>query len=123
MWSKSDAPSVQERMYTTTGGKFKMEQSHKDRQANYHEMRIRLKGEEGYPMFFITANCTHFWRTVPDLILDEREPEKGADSRQEDHILDAVLYGLASRPIIITELMRKQKAINDAESHKKRMLR
>jgi hypothetical protein len=65
-------------------------------------MRARLVGEDGYPMFYATANCLNFWRTVPDLQLDERHPEKGPDSTQEDHVWDEVAYAIASRPYITT---------------------
>jgi hypothetical protein len=102
MWASQDGPSVQERMYDATDGLFQMQQSIKDRESNYQEMRARLVGEDGYPMFYATANCLNFWRTVPDLQLDERHPEKGPDSTQEDHVWDEVAYAIASRPYITT---------------------
>ena len=48
----------------------------------------------------------HFWRTVPELQLDERHPDKGWDTDQEDHIADMVAYGLVSRPIVYSERER-----------------
>lgn len=108
MWSSDGGPSIEERMYDATDGDFDMEQCRKDRIANYQEIRYRLRGEDDRPTFYCTSNCTHFWRTMPDLILDDRQPEKGPDSRQEDHVYDEVVYALASRPIAITKPERER---------------
>lgn len=106
MWSQHDGPTVAERMYTGTGGRYDMAPCNKDRAANYQEFRARIAGEDDVPMFYITADCKHFWRTVPDLQLDELHPEKGPDSDQEDHEFDTCSYALASRPMIITKRQR-----------------
>lgn len=107
MWAKNDGISVFERMYKATDGRFNPRQSIKDRQANYSEICSRLRGEQidenNYvPMFYATENCINFWRTVPPLVLDALQPEKGPDSNQEDHCYDIVSYGLMSRPYIRT---------------------
>lgn len=111
MWAKNDGMSIFERMFKATEGKFNPQQSIKDRQANYSEICSRLKGEEiakdqFVPMFYATANCTNFWRTVPPLVLDTLQPEKGPDSDQEDHMFDVCSYGLMSRPFIRTKVQR-----------------
>lgn len=103
MWSSEDGPSIEEKMHEATGGLYSMEQSIKDRENNYSEFRTRLVGEDGYPMFYATSNCQHFWRTMPDLQLDERQPEKGPESSQEDHIWDVCSYACASRPMVTTK--------------------
>ena len=54
-------------------------------------------------MFLITENCLHFWRTVPILTLDENDPDKGPDTKLEDHVYDSVAYALRSRPYVTTE--------------------
>lgn len=103
MWAKSDGPSPQERMRDATNGVFVLRQSQKDRQHNYNEILARLAGdEEGHPQFFVTAGCQHFWRTVPSLTLDPVDPERGPDSKLEDHVYDEVAYALRSRPFVIT---------------------
>ena len=81
-----------------------MEKSRKDRAANYLEFRNRIANayEDGLPGFYVTSNCEHFWRTVPDLQLDEIDPEKGWDPDQEDHIADECAYGIVSRPKLWT---------------------
>ncbi len=115
MWAKTDGPSVAERMM---GGddtpRMSLRKSEKDRAHNYAEFLARLAGNPRYrddgtmeedPMFFATANCTHFWRTVPSLQLDENHPDKGpGDSKSaEDHSYDCVSYALRSRPYVTTE--------------------
>ena len=61
------------------------------RVANYLEVRNRIANaiEGEYPGIYFFSNLKHFWRTVPDLQLDERDPEKGWDTNQEDHICES----------------------------------
>lgn len=112
MWAKNDGMSIYERMFKATEGKFNPRQSIKDRQAGYSELCSRLKGEEidkDYytPMLYVTANCTHWWRTVPPLVLDDLQPEKGPDTDQEDHCYDETVYACMSRPYIRTAVGRQ----------------
>jgi len=102
-------------MYNATDGMYLMEQSKKDRMNNYQEIRTRLEGEEGSPMLYATENCLHFWRTMPELQLDQRQPEKGVDTAQEDHMYDVVAYACASRPYITTRRERAQAAFREAK--------
>jgi len=116
IWAKNDGTSIYERMMnvskdSTGHALYNPRQSEKDRQASYNEVCTRLKGiemEENvfYPMFYVTANCNAFWRTVPPLILDELHPERGPDEDQENHVWDEVCYGLMSRPFIVTNKQR-----------------
>lgn len=136
MWAKNDGMSIFERMFKATSGKFNPRQSIKDRQANYSEICSRLKGDEVdkdiyLPMFYVTENCIHFWRTVPPLVLDTLQPEKGPDSDQEDHMYDVVSYGLMSRPFIRTlrqridgnfHRLRKQNKLENADPYRMKPL-
>ncbi len=74
--------------------------------ANYLEARNRISPAKDMPGFYISESCLHFWRTVPELQLDAREPEKGPDTRQEDHSWDETAYALASRPMTWTRVDR-----------------
>ena len=103
MWAEHDGPSVAEN-FAKNG--VHLEQSRKDRIANYLEFRNRLDPDEGMPGFYAFETCYHFWRTVPDLQLDERQPEKGPDTSQEDHSWDSVSYGVVSRPMVWTHRSR-----------------
>lgn len=120
MWSEHDGKSTQERMYDATNGAFLMEKSKKDRANNFEEIRSRVAGDEDGPMLYITESCKHFWRTVPDLQLDDRHPEKGPDSEQEDHIYDTLSYACASRPYITTHRERMEAAISEAKRQARR---
>ena len=111
MWAEHDGPSVAENFSKNGVG---LEQSHKDRTANYLEVRNRISPAKGQPGFFVTENCTHFWRTVPELQLDQRQPEKGPDTRQEDHCFDEVSYALVSRPMTWTKLGRHATEYDDS---------
>lgn len=115
MWAEHDGKSTQERMYNATNGQFLMEKSKKDRANNFEEIRARIAGDEDGPMLYITESCKHFWRTVPDLQLDERKPESGPESSQEDHIYDCISYSCASRPYITTRKERLEAAIKEAK--------
>ncbi len=114
MWAEHDGKSIQERMYEATNGMFLMERSRKDRINNFEEIRARIAGDEDGPMFYATIGCKHFWRTVPDLQLDDKHPEKGPGTEQEDHIFDVLSYGCASRPYITTHRDRMEAAIAEA---------
>lgn len=106
IWAKNDGTSIYERMFMASGRKYNPRQSEKDRQASYAEVCTRLRGEEDRPMFYATENCWQFWRTVPSLVLDEVQPEKGPDEKQENHVWDEVCYALMSRPYIRTKDQR-----------------
>lgn len=84
----------------------------KDRRRNYQEVICRLAGNAKFtengiieedPMLFVTENCTHFWRTVPALVLDPTDPDKGPGPRQEDHVYDELAYACRSMPYVTTE--------------------
>ncbi len=110
MWASNDGASVATKMQEAEPTMV-MRQSRKDRAANYAEAQSRLagnptfseSGEQYEPMFFCTENCRHFWRTIPTLILDELDPEKGPDTKQEDHVYDEWVYALRSQPFMTTE--------------------
>lgn len=114
LWAKNDGPSMAERMFEATKGAFNPRKAIKDRQAGYAEICNRLKGmetEDGFlPMFYITENCTHFWRTMPSLVLDDLQPEKGPDEHQELHVYDEVSYSLTSYPYVTTKIQRIERA-------------
>jgi hypothetical protein len=109
MWAQFDGLSVAQR-FADEG--IYLTQSKKDRKGGYAEVRARLSGNEHlhengeiaeHPMFYVTTNCKHFWRTFPILTLDETEPDKGPDTKQEDHVYDEVMYACMRRSFITTE--------------------
>jgi hypothetical protein len=109
MWAQRGGPSVHDWFRKES---IMLRKSQKDRVRNYQEILCRLAGSQYYmkdgtegeaPMFFITANCLHFWRTCPALVLDSTDPEKGPDTKLEDHVYDEVAYALRSCPYVTTE--------------------
>ena len=113
MWAQRGGPSIisyfQEKGLT-------YRRAIKDRTRNYQEILARLAGNEEYfedglveadPMFFATDNCIHFWRTLPTLTFDSVDPEKGPNTKQEDHVYDEVVYACRSYPFVTTQLDRE----------------
>lgn len=120
MWSEHDGPSTEERMRDATKGRYVMTKSQKGRATNYQEVRARIEGEDGLPMFYTTESCRQFWRTVPSLQLDELHPEKGPDSKQEDHLYDVLQYACASRPYIMTKRDRYEDDLKERRKKQKK---
>jgi len=124
MWAQHDGPSAAENMMDELARLRNktpfMEKSRKDRIANYLEFRNRIAAKDGFAAFFVTSNCEHFWRTVPELQLDTRQPEKGPDTAQEDHVYDEVSYALVSRPQVWTELARDGYEYDEAQAKAKK---
>lgn len=89
MWATQSGPSVEKQMYESTDGLLVLQKSKKDRVQNYQAVRNYIAGIDGVPMFYATESCRQFWRTVPTLQLDKRNPLRGPDSDMEDHCLVA----------------------------------
>jgi hypothetical protein len=127
MWAQTDGPTPAERF--SAEGVY-LQPSKKDRKAAFAEIRARLAGNPAlgrdgqlgdHPMLFISARCKHWWRTVPGLTLDEIEPEKGPDSRLEDHCYDEMAYALRGRPYIMTEPARVNEEMRGLDTGGRKM--
>ena len=72
------------------------------RHNGYIEVRQRIAGNEEGSMLYAFKNCHDgFWRTMPDLVMDEHLHGIGSeqiDTDQEDHVSDEVMYACTSRP-------------------------
>jgi hypothetical protein len=80
-----------------------------NREPGYVEVRQRIAGDEEGPMLYATKNCHDgFWRTMPDMIMDENHPED-LDTDQEDHCYDEVRYACMSRPWMQAPARKEQK--------------
>lgn len=66
------------------------------RLAGWQQVRSRLIGEER-PMLYVFSNCVNLIRTLPAMQHDSKKPED-LDTDAEDHAVDALRYGLMSRP-------------------------
>lgn len=85
----------------------------KKRIPGWEQIRRRLKGEDGKPHLFIFGTCSNLIRTLPAIQHDARKPED-IDTDGEDHALDALRYGLMSRPYAV-DAPSKQEPIRGVE--------
>ena len=70
-----------------------------DRIGGKRQVHTRLRlDENGNPGIYIFNNDEHFWRTIPHLREDSRNPED-VDTDQEDHIYDEVRYACMFKPV------------------------
>lgn len=133
MWAMMDGPSVKDNMYEATNGLIDLEQGPRDRKQNYANVINYLAGDPAYssegivgelPMLYVQENCKQWIRTVPNLILDENEPDKGPATRgQEDHMYDATTFALGIRPYMTSEADRAARRREDYEAYKRRTSR
>ena len=75
------------------------EKGKNNRLAGKMQVHYRLAfDDEGIPMLYVFDTCKHMIRTLPQLRYDPVNPED-VDTRQEDHLYDAMKYFLMSDPI------------------------
>jgi hypothetical protein len=95
MWKVDGGPSIMENMLKRG---LVLRRADNSRLVGYVQVRQRIAGDEDGPMLYATKNCHDgFWRTMPDIIMDERHPED-VDTDQEDHAYDDTRYACMSRP-------------------------
>ena len=70
-----------------------------------------------YPSIRIFNNCKEFWRTMPSLQEDSRNPED-IDTTQEDHIYDEFRYMCMARPLTPKKQYRVPSGSFQAERNK-----
>ena len=102
MWKVDGGPSIAE-TFNKHGVVFKPSpKGPNSRHIGYVEVRNRIAGGAEGAMLYATSNCHQgFWRTMPDLVLDEARfgvQSEAVDSDQEDHVFDEVNYACSSRP-------------------------
>jgi hypothetical protein len=59
--------------------------------------RLQLDAFTEQPRLVITSNCVNTIAQLPIIPLDKRNPED-IDTKAEDHLYDAIRYGVMSRP-------------------------
>lgn len=95
MWKVDGGPSIAE---TMLGRGVVLRKADNSRLVGYVQIRQRIAGDEDGPMLYATKNCHDgFWRTMPDIVMDENHTED-IDTDQEDHCADDVRYACMSRP-------------------------
>ena len=109
MWKVDGGPSLAE-LFLKRG--VVLRRADNSRLVGYAQVRQRIAGDEDGPMLYVTKNCHDgFWRTLPDLVMDERHPED-VDTDQEDHAYDSVRYACMSRPWM-TLVKKEEKKTKD----------
>ena len=53
--------------------------------------------EDGSPSLVVFDNCFNLVSQLPSIPLDKKNPED-VDTKSEDHLYDALRYGIMSRP-------------------------
>lgn len=83
------------------------------------EMHHRLKWKEvdDVPMLQFFNHCRHSIRTIPNLIMDDHNPED-VDTTMEDHPYDETRYACMSRPIVPKERNLDETRV---QKHKKKL--
>lgn len=92
-------PSIAEQMIQY-GCRWRPSDRSKNSRANgWMELhrRLRVDPETEEPSIFFFSNCINTIRTVPMVPIDKNNPDD-IDTDSEDHALDALRYGIMSRP-------------------------
>jgi hypothetical protein len=95
-WNKKDSFPAPITAFQEAG--FRCIRANHDRKAGlqiFHDY-LKQEDENGQPMFQVFNTCYQTIRTLPALLPDPNKPED-VDSGMEDHLYDAVRYGLMSR--------------------------
>lgn len=101
LWHKrgDTGPSIAERMIIK-GCRWKpADRSRGSRIAGKNEVHRRLQLDEytNEPRMIIFNNCRNLINQLPSIPLDKKNPED-VDTNSEDHLYDALRYGVMSRP-------------------------
>jgi len=104
MWTVDGAPSIAETFLNNGVVLRKAIKGPNSRHVGYAEVRSRIAGDEDGPMLYAFKTChAGFWRTMPDLVLDDSKygvNSESVETSQEDHVSDEVMYYCTSRPWI-----------------------
>lgn len=124
--SKQDnSPSIAEQFAHSFGSKalhwHPVGKGPKSRVSGKLELHHRLKWEQDSdepPMLQFFNTCIHTIRTLPNMILDEKNPED-VDTTLEDHAYDETRYAAMSRPM---KPKRRKEEDNAIQKHKKALI-
>lgn len=114
-FAENGGPSIADRMHPvifTEADNKRVSQA--GAMGGWDQLRARLKGEEGRPMLYFFATCTHTIRTLPALQHDTSRTED-VDSDGEDHAPDETRYACMSRPWIKDQSQPDQSNPHDYE--------
>ena len=102
MWQVNSGPSIAEQFNRVRCYLRPAPKGPGSRHNGYVEVRQRIAGNEDGPMLYAFTTCHNgFWRTMPDLVLDDAKyglNSEQIETDQEDHCSDEVMYACVSRP-------------------------
>ena len=123
MWDIDGGPSIAERFQNNRVSLRPAPKGKGSRHNGYVEVRNRIKGTDEGPMLYATKNChAGFWRTMPEIVLDEHQwglKSEQIDTDQEDHCADDVMYACVSRPWMRHVEKRPEHTVRDWFREKK----
>lgn len=96
IWIRSGGPSIQEDI-ARAGVHFKKAEN--DRIQGWKQLRDRLVGEDGKPMYYMFVTCPAAASTLASLPPNPINSED-ADTNAEDHAPDEIRYSCMSRPYV-----------------------
>ena len=109
MWKVDGGPSIAEN-FLHHG--VVLRRADNKRLVGYVQVRQRIAGDAEGPMLYATKNCHDgFWRTMPDIVMDENHPED-VETESEDHAYDSCRYACMSRPWL-SEVKKKEVRVKD----------
>ena len=101
LWHKrgDTGPSLAEQMVSRGCRWRPSDRSRGSRVAGKNEIHRRLQVDDftGEPRLVFFSNCTNIVAQLPSIPLDKKNPED-IDTNSEDHLYDAMRYGIMSRP-------------------------
>lgn len=101
LWHKrgDTGPSLAEQMIMKGCRWRPSDRSRGSRVAGKNEIHRRMQVDEytGEPQLVFFSTCTHTIAQIPSIPLDKNNPED-VDTKSEDHLYDALRYGVMTRP-------------------------
>jgi hypothetical protein len=113
-WNKVDSQPAPAEYFERAG--FRMERGNHDRVPGWlaiHE-RMKQRDEQGRPMLQFFDTCLHTIRTLPALTPDRNHLED-VDSKLEDHLADALRYGVMSDSAVNPQSVFRRRHYTRAE--------
>lgn len=97
MWAKTGAGKGESIAETLLRRRLPMRKSDNDRFNGWNRVHEWLRLGDGQPWLTVSPECTYLIRTLPAMVQDDHDPED-IDTTKDDHAVDALRYGLMSRP-------------------------
>lgn len=116
-WAKREALTIAQQ-WDAAG--FRPRRANNDRIAGWMRVREYLKPmDDGRPGLMIFETCQNLVRTIPNMLHDVKHNPEDLDTKLEDHAVDALRYGLMTRP----RVHRAKPQINRVMQHVQKLMK